>query len=130
VKRTNEIAVVARASSDAVAARRGYRADDVITLQIFGGASAFASSVVLALFVASTAASPQYRSPELLWGVVPLILFWQCRLWLSTARSDMHDDPIVYAARDWISWIVAACVLALFTGASYGPVSFNFGVAP
>jgi len=39
-----------------------------------------------------------------------LLLFWQCRLWLSTARGDMHDDPIVFAARDWVSWLVCACL--------------------
>jgi len=129
VKRTVEMAAVARASNDALAARRGYRAGDVMFLQILGCASAFASSVVLALFVGSTVASAQYQSPELLWGIVPLILFWQCWLWLSTVRGQMHDDPIVYAARDWVSWIVAACVFALFTAASYGLV-FNFGVGP
>jgi len=39
---------------------------------------------------------------------VPLLLFWQARLWLATWRGYMHDDPIVYSAKDWVSWIVAA----------------------
>jgi hypothetical protein len=46
------------------------------------------------------------------------MLFWQCRLWLSTARGYMHDDPIVYAARDWVSWIVAIALLAVLSAAS------------
>jgi hypothetical protein len=25
----------------------------------------------------------------------------------------MHDDPIVYSARDWVSWIVAASVMVI-----------------
>jgi hypothetical protein len=25
----------------------------------------------------------------------------------------MHDDPIVYAARDWVSWVVFAFAAAL-----------------
>ena len=127
VKRTDEMRAVARASNDRVAARRGYRTGDVMMLQMFGCASVFASSVVLALFVGSTAASAQFRSPELLWGVVALILFWQCRLWLLTIRGHMHDDPIVYAARDWVSWIVAASVLMLFAAASYDLLSFISG---
>jgi 4-hydroxybenzoate polyprenyltransferase/phosphoserine phosphatase len=124
VKRVQELMMVARVSGDRAAARRGYHPADVTILQTFGCASAFASSVVLALFVASAAASSQYSSPELLWGTVPLILFWQCRLWLATARGYMHDDPIVYAIRDWVSWITAACVLALLLAAAYGLVSF------
>ena len=87
---------------------------------MFGVASAFASSVVLALFVNSTAAFQQYDSPELLWGLVPLILFWQLRLWFSTERGSMHDDPIVYAFSDWVSWLVAASVAAMVLLASWG----------
>jgi hypothetical protein len=25
----------------------------------------------------------------------------------------MHDDPIVYAARDWVSWTVFACLVGV-----------------
>jgi len=120
MKRADEMMAVEGASSDAVALRRGYRTSDVTRLQILGGAATLASGIVLALFIGSTPASAQYRSPELLWALVPLVTFWQCRLWLSTLRREMHDDPIVYVARDWVSWLVAACILALFTAASYG----------
>jgi hypothetical protein len=74
---------------------------------VFGMGSTFASSVVLALFIGSTAALERYSSPQLLWVLVPLILFWQCRLWLATERGQMHDDPIIYSSRDWVSWFVA-----------------------
>jgi hypothetical protein len=84
---------------EAATTRRGYRSDDVDMLKMFGCSSAFASSVVLALFVGSAAAEQPYASPETLWAMVPLTLFWQLRLWLSTERGHMHDDPIVYAPR-------------------------------
>jgi 4-hydroxybenzoate polyprenyltransferase len=116
VKRVHELTTVAPTSR----VRRGYQPADLPLLQAFGCASAFASSVVLALFVASAAASARYSSPDLLWGTVPLILFWQCRLWLATARGRMHDDPIVYAVRDPASWLVAACVLGLLLAAAFG----------
>jgi 4-hydroxybenzoate polyprenyltransferase len=120
IKRTEEMAAVARSGGERVAGRRGYFPGDVQILQSFGCASTFASGVVLALFVASDAASSHYTMPGLLWAIVPLILFWECRLWLSTARGHMHDDPVVYATRDWVSWIVAACILAVVTAASLG----------
>jgi hypothetical protein len=48
---------------------------------------------------------------------VPLVLFWECRIWLSTARGQMNEDPIVFAARDWVSWLVAlACFGILLLG--------------
>lgn len=112
VKRVEELSSIAR-SNGRNTVRRGYLASDAAILQIFGCAAAFASSVVLALFVQSEATAQQYQSPGLLWGIVPLMLFWQCRLWLSTARGYMHEDPIVYAAHDWVSWAVGAMLVLL-----------------
>jgi 4-hydroxybenzoate polyprenyltransferase/phosphoserine phosphatase len=120
VKRTGELKQFRQPSSEHTVARRGYRPDDTPVLQMFGIASTFSSSVVLALFVNSTAAFQQYASPMLLSGLVPLILFWQLRLWLSTYRGYMHDDPIVYASRDWVSWLVAASITAIVLLASLG----------
>ena len=120
VKRAGELASSGQAGSPHAVTVRGYFPEDRQILQMFGVASAFASSVVLTLFVSSTAASQPYRSPELLWGLVPLILFWQLRLWLSAQRGHMHDDPIVYAYRDWVSWLVAAGVLVVMLVASSG----------
>ncbi|WP_240791268.1 UbiA family prenyltransferase [Roseomonas sp. AR75] len=99
-------------------ARRGYGVADLAMLQIFGVVASFAACVVLALFVQEKSQAGIYARPEALWGSVPLILFWQCRLWLSTARGYMHDDPIVYASRDWVSWCIFAGLLMLALVAS------------
>lgn len=120
VKRAGEMMDAAQAHTDRQARRRGYYPEDAAILQMLGCASAFSSSVVLALFVGSTAALQQYRSPELLWAVVPLVLFWQCRLWLATARGNMDDDPIVYTSKDWVSWLVIACALIAMMLAFWG----------
>lgn len=116
MKRVEELMAVGRAKGKS-AARRGYFADDAATLQIFGCAASFASSVVLALFVQNEATAQQYNSPGLLWGIVPLMLFWQCRLWLSTTRGYMHEDPIIYAARDWVTWAVGVMLVVLLVAA-------------
>lgn len=95
-------------------ARRGYDAGDIPILQTMGVSASFVSAMVLALFIQSHSVAVRYTHPELLWLTVPLLLFWQCRLWLSTARGFMHDDPIVYAGRDWVSWLSAAIALVIF----------------
>ncbi len=101
--------------------QRAYAFEDTQTLEVMGIASSFASTVVLALYVQSdvSAQHAQYTRPELLWPVVPLMLFWQCRIWLSTARKYMLDDPIIYAARDWVSWIIVITILVSMTLASW-----------
>jgi 4-hydroxybenzoate polyprenyltransferase len=100
--------------------RRGYSVADRPLLVMFGVAAAFSSSVVLALYVGSSTAFHLYPSPEVLWSLVPLGLFWQLRLWLSTERGKMHDDPIVYASRDWVSRLVAIGAVAIVLLASRG----------
>lgn len=112
VKRLSELQRFAETGAEAWQrlGRRGYQVSDVALLQGFGVAASFASAIVLALYVQSEAVAAQYPNPGALWAAVPLLLFWQCRLWLSTARGYMHDDPIVYAARDRVSWAVMACL--------------------
>jgi 4-hydroxybenzoate polyprenyltransferase len=91
------------------AAGRGYRSADLPMLQLMGVAASFVASLVLALYVQNELALPGDREPTWSWIIVPLVLFWECRIWLATSRGEMHDDPIVFAARDWVSWVVAFC---------------------
>ena len=41
-----------------------------------------------------------YRMPEVVWGAVPVILFWVSWIWLQAHRGHMHDDPLVFAVKD------------------------------
>lgn len=119
IKRVSELQRMLAAGKRRVA-RRGYQAEDLGMLQMFGSASAFASAIVLSLYVQSELPRHIYGHPAMLWASIPLLLFWQCRLWLSTVRGYMHDDPIIYAARDWVSWLVAAA-LAVAVGLAWLP---------
>jgi hypothetical protein len=75
-------------------------------MQLMGVASSFVSALVLALYVQSQMPSGAAQRPTVARIIVPLVLFWECRIWLSTARGQMNEDPIVFAARDWV---VAGC---------------------
>jgi 4-hydroxybenzoate polyprenyltransferase/phosphoserine phosphatase len=116
VKRVSELYRL-QSSAQHSTERRGYTVEDLAMLQMFGSAATFASVVVLSLYVQSDTALHAYARPSMLWGVIPLLLFWQCRLWLATSRGYMHDDPIVYAARDWVSWLVFIGVFAVAAAA-------------
>jgi 4-hydroxybenzoate polyprenyltransferase/phosphoserine phosphatase len=118
MKRVGEL-IALQHSGQRVARGRGYTIDDCHILQMFGCSASFVSALVLALFVQSETASILYANATLLWGVVPLILFWQCRLWLATARGQMHDDPLIYAVGDRASWITGAALGLLFVAARW-----------
>ncbi|MFC7739069.1 UbiA family prenyltransferase [Roseomonas sp. GCM10028921] len=123
-KRTGEMLEASR-SSEHTTGRRGYTPNDIPLLQSLGCCASFASSLVLSLFVSSQAAVEQYGSPEVLWAMVPLLLFWQCRMWLATTRGKMHDDPIVYATKDWVSWFVGSTSILMLMSAKLGLISLS-----
>ncbi len=102
----------ARRDADKIAGR-GYLIGDLYILELMGVAASFVTSLVLALYVQSEMMPGGDHRPTLAWGIVPLILFWQCRIWFVTLRGEMHHDPIVYAARDWVSWVVTLASFAL-----------------
>jgi len=122
VKRVAEVMDSAARSTNKVSGR-GYGLDDLVILELFGVCSTFASSLVLALYVQYETTGGRFESPALLWCIVPLVLLWNCRMWLSTARGYMHHDPIMYAARDWVTWtIVGAMVLVVLAARAGMPL--------
>jgi 4-hydroxybenzoate polyprenyltransferase len=88
------------------AAIRGYLQPDLEVVGISGIVSGYMSVLVMALYTNSREITALYTHPEWLWGFCPLLLFWISRLWLHAHRGAMHDDPILYAARDWSSYLV------------------------
>ena len=93
---------------------RGYDTDDYLPVMCFGIASAFAAALVLTLYFQSVAVQALYRSPQLLWAIFPFFLYWLTRVWLLAARGVMQEDPINFAIRDRVTWlIVAICGIIL-----------------
>lgn len=120
IKRVAEVMDAARRARGRRVAGRDYGPDDVGILEAFGVAAAFSSTLVLALYVQAEATAGRLAAPGLLWGIVPLVLLWNCRMWLSTARGYMLHDPILYAARDWVTWAIAAAVVVVMVAARAG----------
>ena len=113
MKREVEFNVMHRAGRDALQGR-GYAMDDRMYVLSCGLSSGMASLVIFALFVTDTLGMGQanYGAPVLLWGVMAVLTYWLLRLWLLTSRGLMNDDPILFAARDRTSLILAgACAL-------------------
>jgi 4-hydroxybenzoate polyprenyltransferase len=111
VKRVSELMLQ---HDTGVIARRGYSRNDLQIVQSMGVSASFVSAMILALYVQSPEITARYVRPRWLWSLVPLMLFWQCHLWFATTRQNMHDDPLVYAANDWVSRIVILCLILIF----------------
>ena len=91
---------------------RGYLVADIEQLRAFGTAAAYASVVVLTLYI-SALDTRLYHHPQRLWLLIPILLLWVSQLWLLASRAELHDDPVVYAITDKRSLLLGALVLAV-----------------
>ncbi len=92
-------------------AGRGYRVNDMPLIAHFGTISGYLAALVLALYVSSEKSTSLYNRPEALWLVCPLLLYWISRVWLVTCRGKMREDPVVFAVRDKVSYLVGMLIL-------------------
>ncbi len=110
VKRQAELVdAAARGALDP--AGRGYQVDDLPLVSMMALGSGYVAVLVMALYVNSPAVVALYPQPAALWGICLVLLYWISRVVLVTHRGQMHDDPVVFAARDRVSRICALFIL-------------------
>ena len=120
VKRASELVSV-RERGLGSAAGRDWRAVDGSTVPVLGAASGYLSAVVLAIYIHSDVTKRLYAHPGWLWLLVPILLYWVSRLWVLVGRGEMDDDPVLFAARDAVTWGLAAATAAALLLAALGP---------
>ena len=95
---------------------RGYFVDDLPIIPMMAIASGYVSILVLALYIHSPAVVGLYSFPGALWGICFILMYWLSRLVMVTHRGHMHDDPLVFAAKDRNSYICGAFILLCVFG--------------
>ncbi|WP_250480627.1 UbiA family prenyltransferase [Caballeronia sp. GAOx1] len=93
---------------------RGYVASDLSLISSFGTSSGYLAVLVLALYIQDRGTTMLYRHPQIIWLACPLLLYWISRTWIIAHRGGMHDDPIVFAAKDRTSLAVVALCGIIF----------------
>ncbi|MCK9541204.1 MAG: UbiA family prenyltransferase [Novosphingobium sp.] len=91
---------------------RGYHVDDLPIISMMAIGAGYVSVLVMALYVNSPDVTQLYPRPEFLWGICCVLLFWITRTVMLAHRGQMHDDPLVYAAKDRTSLACGAAILA------------------
>lgn len=99
---------------------RGYYTSDAPLVQILGITSGYAAVLVSALYLNSDTVVQLYRIPELVWGAVPIILFWISWMWMQAHRGEMHDDPLVFAVKDKASLLAGMALAVVLTIGAVG----------
>lgn len=113
IKRYSELKVARDAGKSGALRGRGYEPDDLELVSSLGGSSGFIAVLVLALYIQDGQAAHLYATPQLIWLACPVMLFWISRAWLIAHRGRMHDDPIVFALKDKVSWGVGAFMVGV-----------------
>lgn len=94
---------------------RPYRVDDRPVVLTVGAASGVASVLVLALYLNSEDMRILYQHPFWLWLLCPMLLYWLSRVWTLANRGTLDADPVLFALRDRVSWLLvllaAGCII-------------------
>lgn len=120
------VLVALRNNGKHTARERNYRVEDLAVLWPAGVSLAFAAAVVFGLFISAPETRSRYLTPELLWGVALLLIYWLTHLWIKTARGEMHDDPVIYAARDLDSRLTSIAMVTLVLFAHFTRIPLPF----
>jgi len=119
IKRYAELSVQLIAGNEKIHGR-GYRTSDAALIQTMGIVSGYVAVLVLALYLNTETVTKLYRMPEVIWGAVPIMLFWISWMWIQAHRGKMHDDPLVFAVKDRASLIAGLVFAAVLTLGSVG----------
>jgi 4-hydroxybenzoate polyprenyltransferase/phosphoserine phosphatase len=97
---------------------RGYLASDLGLVGMLGTSSGVVAILVLILYVNSPEVRDLYASPILLLLLAPLFLYWVSRIWLLASRGGLHDDPVLFAVKDRVSYAIGLGTIAVIALAS------------
>lgn len=115
-KRHVEIARAAKTDApNTLIKGRGYMPSDAQLTLTLGVSSSLAAILILFLYIVNDAAPiGAYHHPQWLWLISIVVFLWTCRVWLLSHRGELNDDPVAFAAKDPLSWLLAAIVSAMF----------------
>jgi 4-hydroxybenzoate polyprenyltransferase/VanZ family protein len=90
---------------------RGYYSEHLSLVRALGWGSAFGALLVIAFYLGSDKVQTLYRHPVFLWLTCPAVILWLGRIWLLAQRGKLHDDPVVFALSDPISYFTGVAIL-------------------
>jgi 4-hydroxybenzoate polyprenyltransferase len=117
-KRHAELIGQANGEMESAPSKRNYRTQDREIVQQFGVTSGYLSVLVLALYVNGKEVTALYRHPQVIWLACPMLLFWISRVWFLANRGKLSEDPVVFAARDPVSYLLGVLLFLILFVAS------------
>lgn len=95
---------------------RSYQTSDLAILLPLGAAAGYGAVLVIGLYLASDDIRVLYAHPIRMWLICPVLLYWISRMLVLCNRDQLHDDPLIFALTDRVSWftaLIAALIVAV-----------------
>ena len=92
---------------------RDYDVCDIEMMSNMGANSGYLAVLIFALYINNDKINSFYTSPQILWLVCPILLYWITRIWFLANRNRVLDDPVKFVLTDKISWLVILSIIIL-----------------
>jgi 4-hydroxybenzoate polyprenyltransferase len=115
-KRYSELALTAARQEEQLP-RRAYQVGDLDLVLILGSSSGYLSVLVLCLYINSDLVGQLYQTVEMLWLLCPILLYWIGRIWFLAKRGELPGDPVAFAVRDPVSYLLGLLAVAVLAAA-------------
>ncbi len=89
---------------------RGYQTKDSLFVLGFGAALAVGSLLVFLLY-AFSGQSQALSTIDVAMACLGVISYWIMRIWFLAARGELDDDPVLFALKDRVSYLLASIVV-------------------
>ncbi len=86
-------------------AGRGYSVADTARVGLAGAISGSIAVLILALYIRSEQVVTLYAQPLVLLCILPILGFWIIRIWRLAYRGQVHEDPVIFALHDVLSYV-------------------------
>jgi 4-hydroxybenzoate polyprenyltransferase/phosphoserine phosphatase len=116
-KRYAELARAASEQADALP-RRGYLIEDLGLIQSVGPASGYMAVLTLCLYINANDVLRLYHTPDLLWVMCLILFYWITRVWFLARRRVLHEDPVIFAIKDPVSYAAGLGMLGILIAAA------------
>ena len=93
---------------------RGYLLKHRKVLKFLGIATGLFSFLILSMYSFSDQVKILYNNPLFINFTSPLILCWLIRMWKIADKNLMSNDPLIFASKDFVSYIIFFSITLLF----------------
>lgn len=90
---------------------RVYKIKDIKIIQILGHISSLLAFLTLTFYILSDQVLKIYESSLLLFFIIPILIFWNMRIWFLASKGILNSDPVIYVLKDKTSYITGLIVV-------------------